>query len=81
MDCDELVELVTEYLDGALDPATHRRFTEHLALCAGCAEYVEQMRETVRLAGTLGEDDLRPDLRDKLLAAFRGWRTGTTPSP
>jgi len=80
IDCDELVEVVTDYLEGTLDADTRRRFTEHLELCDGCDTYVEQMRETVRVTGTLAEDDLQPDMRDKLLAAFRGWKAGTTPS-
>jgi anti-sigma factor RsiW len=80
IDCDELVEVVTDYLEGTLDADTRRRFTEHLELCDGCDTYVEQMRETVRVTGTLAEGDLRPDMRDKLLAAFRGWKAGTTPS-
>lgn len=80
IDCNELVEIVTDFLEGALDADTHRRVTEHLGLCDGCGAYVEQMRETVRLAGTLREDELRPEMRDRLLAAFRGWKTDTTPS-
>lgn len=76
IDCDELVEIVTDYLDGALDAETQRRFTEHLEVCAGCDAYVQQMRDTVRLTGTLTEDDLRPDMRAKLLAAFQGWKAG-----
>jgi anti-sigma factor RsiW len=81
IDCNELVEIVTDYLEGALDADTYRRFTEHLELCDGCDTYVEQMRDTVRLAGTLQQDALRPDMRDKLLAAFRGWKTDTAPPP
>jgi len=73
IDCDELVEIVTDYLDGALDAGTHRRVSEHLAQCDGCATYVEQMRETARLTGTLRAHELRPEMRDRLLGAFRGW--------
>ncbi|CAO5183285.1 putative transmembrane anti-sigma factor [Frankia sp. AiPs1] len=80
IDCNELVEIVTDYLEGTLDADIHRRVTEHLDQCDGCDAYVEQMRETVRLAGTLRQDELRPEMRDRLLAAFRGWRTDTTPS-
>jgi anti-sigma factor RsiW len=79
IDCNELVEIVTDYLDGALDADTHRRVTEHLDLCDGCDTYVDQMRETVRLTGTLRQDELRPEMRDKLLAAFRGWKTDAAP--
>ncbi|MBL7487487.1 zf-HC2 domain-containing protein [Frankia sp. AgB1.9] len=81
IDCDELVEIVTDYLEGALDADARRRFTEHLEVCTDCDAYVDQMRETVRLTGTLTEDDLRPDMRDKLLAAFRGWEAGTPRLP
>ncbi|ONH22189.1 anti-sigma factor family protein [Pseudofrankia asymbiotica] len=79
IDCDELVEIVTDYLDGALDAGTHRRVSEHLAQCDGCATYVEQMLETARIAGTLRAQELRPDMRERLLGAFRGWKAAGTP--
>ena len=72
--CAELVELVTEYLDGALEPDLVERFEEHLVLCDGCSIHVEQMAETIRAAGALREEDLQPELADRLLVAFRGWR-------
>ena len=75
--CQELVELVTDYLEGALAPAERARFEEHLALCAGCQGHVAQLHATIRLTGTLAESTLSPRLRDDLLAAFRDWRTGT----
>ncbi|WP_283097550.1 zf-HC2 domain-containing protein [Frankia sp. AgB32] len=79
MNCDELVEVVTDFLDDALDAATRRRFTEHLEECDGCDAYVGQLRTTVGLTGMLREDDLRPDMRDRLLAAFRDWKADTPP--
>ena len=87
IDCNELVEVVTDYLEGILDGERHRRFAEHLKRCKGCETYVAQIRETVRLVGTLREEDLFPDehlcpdMRDKLLAAFRGWKAGTASQP
>jgi anti-sigma factor RsiW len=75
--CKELVELVTEYLDGALSSEELERFEEHLVYCGPCVTHVEQMRETIRVAGALREQDLEPDVADDLLAAFRGWREGT----
>lgn len=72
--CHELVELVTEYLEGAMPPGQAARFEAHLAACAGCAVYLEQMRTTVRLAGMLTEETIPPDGRDRLLRAFRTWR-------
>jgi anti-sigma factor RsiW len=71
--CAELVELVTEYLEGTLAPADRRRFEDHIGECPHCAEYVEQIRVTIALSGRLREDALRPESRDALLLAFRGW--------
>ncbi len=54
--CKELVELVTDYLEGVLPPAERRRFEEHLAGCQGCWNYLQQMRATIRLTGQLTEE-------------------------
>lgn len=70
--CDELVELVTGYLDGALDDETERRVTHHLSGCDGCTTYVDQIRQTVTALGSSPTDvELPDDVRDALLAAFR----------
>lgn len=74
--CKELVELVTEYLDGALSQRDTQRFEEHLVLCPGCDAHFDQMRESVRAVGQLREEELDPDLTQGLLDAFRGWREG-----
>jgi anti-sigma factor RsiW len=77
LDCDELVELVTEFLDGGLDPATERRVVEHLSLCDGCITYVGQFRATVDELGHLPADhvaELPGPARDALLIAFRRHR-------
>ena len=73
LSCSELVELVTDYLDGALAPADRARFDAHIAKCANCTAYVEQFRETIRLTGRLHEDDVEPAARAALLDAFRDW--------
>ena len=73
--CQELVELVTDYLEGALPEAEVERFESHLAICPGCSTYVEQFRETIRLTGRLRGDDLEPAARDTLLEQFRNWKT------
>jgi predicted anti-sigma-YlaC factor YlaD len=74
MDCDELVELVTDYLDGALDPETRARFDEHLLECEGCENYLQQFRETVRTVGRVRDDELDPKFRQRLLDAFKHFR-------
>jgi len=75
LNCNELVELVTEYLDGSLSEEDRRRFDEHLSRCGGCTNYVEQFRETIRLTGKLRADDLDPAARTALLEQFRDWKT------
>jgi anti-sigma factor RsiW len=75
--CAELVELVTDYLEGALPPDQLEDFEIHLVYCSPCTTHLEQMRETVRATGALREQDLDPALADELLAAFRGWRERT----
>lgn len=71
MDCNELVELVTAYLDGALDPDTRARFDMHLTECEGCENYLQQFRETVRTVGKISNDELDPAFRTRLLDAFK----------
>jgi anti-sigma factor RsiW len=73
--CQELVELITGYLEGALAAPEMALFEQHLNFCEGCVWYLEQMRGTIRAAGRVVEDDIPADDRDRLLAAFRGWRT------
>ncbi|HEY7483282.1 MAG TPA: zf-HC2 domain-containing protein [Streptosporangiaceae bacterium] len=72
LDCDEFVELVTAYLDGALDEETQARVARHLSLCDGCETYLDQFRQTIR---TLGDDrpgeGLPAEARAALLAKFR----------
>jgi len=74
LNCDEFVELVTAYLEGALDPETERRFVEHLAECDGCDRYLSQLNTTRDALGDLPADNLSGEARDRLLAAFRDWR-------
>lgn len=71
--CREVVELVTDYLEGALDERDRARFEGHLGSCDGCAAYLDQMRLTLRLAGQLEPRSIDPVFRDRLVQAFRGW--------
>ena len=72
--CQQVVELVTDYLEGALPPADHRRFEAHLADCPHCTEYLAQIRETIRLAGRVAPEDLTPVMRTELTDLYRQWR-------
>lgn len=73
MDCQDLVELVTAYLEGELDESTRIRFETHLSGCEGCATYLDQIRATVRMLGSTPDETLDPAIQDRLLAAFQGW--------
>ena len=75
MTCERFVELVTEYLEDAMDADTRQRFEDHLALCPGCVTYLDQIRETVRQTGSLQAEDLSPATRAHLLRAFDDWRS------
>ena len=71
--CAELVELVTDYLEHALAAEERLRFEEHLTVCDGCVNYLDQMRTTIALTGRLRVDDLSPEVTAELLEVFRGW--------
>jgi anti-sigma factor RsiW len=75
--CNELVELVTDYLDGALPPDRRAEVDAHLEICAGCREVVAQWRHIIAWGGRLGETEaaaVDPTVREGLLAAFRARR-------
>jgi anti-sigma factor RsiW len=72
--CQQVVELVTDYLEGALSRRARRRFEKHLAGCPHCTEYLAQMRETIRLAGRVTPEDLTPQMREDLTDLYRRWR-------
>lgn len=74
MRCRDVVELMTDYLDGALSDADAARFEEHIAGCDGCRAYLEQLRATRMLTGRLAEEPVPETLREELVAAFRNWR-------
>jgi predicted anti-sigma-YlaC factor YlaD len=74
MTCKELVELVTAYLEGALDAKTRALFDAHLEKCDGCRNYLEQFRVTVRTLGKIRDEQLDPEFRNRLLEAFRNFR-------
>lgn len=74
--CQELVELVTDYLEGALPAHERARFDEHLANCRHCRVYLEQMRRTIRAVGRLTVETIPDEARDALLTRFREWKRG-----
>jgi anti-sigma factor RsiW len=74
LSCREFVELVTVYLEEAMPPADRDRFEWHLERCEGCAHYVEQIRVTSELAGSVSLEGLSPTAEDELLRAFADWR-------
>jgi anti-sigma factor RsiW len=73
MTCREIVELVTDYFEGALSEVDRRRFEEHIDECEWCSRYLEQMRVTIHTVGHIDEASLSPEAKDELLHAFRDW--------
>ena len=74
MSCRELVELVTAYLENALSISDRLRFESHISGCDACTTYLQQMRTTIRLTGTLRVDDVSREAEKTLLHAFRDWK-------
>ena len=72
--CQEVVELVTDYLDGALPSEQISVFEQHLNFCDGCVWYVDQLRATVATVGQIREEDVPAETRERLVAAFREWK-------
>ena len=75
LSCQEMTEVVTDYLDEALPPDEQQRYERHLSYCAGCSTYLDQMRETIRQTSTVArEETLTPTLREEIVAKFRAWK-------
>ncbi|HWQ15489.1 MAG TPA: zf-HC2 domain-containing protein [Roseiflexaceae bacterium] len=74
--CREMVELVTDYLEGAMPPPARAEFERHLSVCPGCISYFEQIRETIRALGKITDDAIPPAAREELLELFRRLRDG-----
>lgn len=72
--CQEFVELVTDYLEGALSREDRARFESHLADCPDCSVFLEQMRRTINAIGYLPEAAITPEIKAEMLTRFRGWR-------
>jgi predicted anti-sigma-YlaC factor YlaD len=74
--CQELTEVLTDYLEGVMPPEDVARFEAHLEVCDGCVTYVDQMRQTIRTVRALRAEDVEATAPDDLLAAFRAWKRG-----
>ena len=71
--CQEFVELVTDYLEGALPSGERLRFESHMDDCSYCAAYLDQMRQTIQLVGQLSEQTIPPEVKSDMLRRFRDW--------
>jgi anti-sigma factor RsiW len=73
--CQQVVELITDYLEETLSRSQRRRFEAHLKGCEHCSEYLEQMRATIRLTGSLTNEDLTPHMREEFTSLYERWRS------
>jgi predicted anti-sigma-YlaC factor YlaD len=71
INCRGVVEIVTDYLEGAMSPGDVQIVDRHLATCDGCRRYLDQMRSTIATLGRLRDDDVPEEMRESLIAAFR----------
>ncbi len=76
--CKEVVELVSDYLEGVLLPEKRVALEEHLAGCPGCTNYVEQVRLTIGMLRTLAQEHVFPETKEELLLVFRQWKAGSS---
>ena len=76
MKCREIVELMTDYLEGALSESDRRRFEAHMTGCDGCTEYLDQLRTTLRLAVKTADQPIPKELEAEFMRAFRDWKAG-----
>jgi anti-sigma factor RsiW len=74
--CQQWVEMVTDYLEGALPPKLQQAADRHLAGCPHCREYLEQMRRTITMASALRDEDVPDDVVEALTRAFSDYRQG-----
>jgi anti-sigma factor RsiW len=72
--CQEIVEVITDYLEGAMDAELRASFDAHLAGCPHCTHYLEQVEAMIRVAGTIEAEAMSTEFRAGLAAAFRDWR-------
>ena len=73
--CQQVVELVTDYLEGTLSRRERRRFESHLRACPNCTAYLQQIKTTVQLTGTIEWDELTPEAQADLADLYRRWRS------
>jgi anti-sigma factor RsiW len=74
--CKEFVEVLTDYLDGAMEPAERAEIERHIVICRGCSNYMEQMRSTIDLLGRIADEAPAGAHTERLLGMFREWRAG-----
>lgn len=74
--CKEVVELVTNYLEGAMTPEERDRFEMHLGTCGACVTYHEQILMTRQTISTLSHEPLAKETVQDLLSSFRAWKEG-----
>jgi len=72
--CRQIVELVTEYLEGRLPVDQRTLFEQHLVYCDWCRVYLEQFRQTIRMAGKVEEESLSSETKEELVRLFRNWK-------
>lgn len=74
MRCKQVVELMTDYLEGALSDSDRRKFEQHISGCDGCTGYLRQLRMSIALTGKVPDEPVPAHVAAELVRAFRDWR-------
>ena len=74
--CQQAVELMTDYLEGALSDLDRARLEAHLRACPHCTEYLAQIRATIAAVGRVQPESLAPEARQELVSLYRQWKAG-----
>lgn len=74
LNCQEVVELVTDYLEQALLPEIKAQFENHIAVCPGCDTYLDQVQQTITMLRKLAEQSIFPETKQELLEIFHNWK-------
>jgi anti-sigma factor RsiW len=77
MTCKQIVELMTDYLDGFLSPSLHARFEQHISGCDGCSAYLTQLKTARMLIGRTATEPVPEPLKAELMNAFRNWKAAS----
>lgn len=77
--CEQVTELVTDYLEGRMSFWDRLRFRVHIRLCSACKHYICQMEHSIKTLGQLPDEPIPPEVEEELTKIFRDWKPSDPP--